>query len=148
MTVINIFNQVFGPKHPDHCKKHRAAGFTICFGLPTTKESKKMPVEVSLTVEEKVTATLKPVTKTGKPAKLDSAPVWSVVSGNGTVVPASDGLSAELLSSDTPGDTVYLVDGDADLGSGVVDIQDVITVHSLGANAANLGITVSDPVPK
>jgi hypothetical protein len=148
MVIVNIFERGFGPKHPDHCKPHRATGFTICFGLPTTKESKQMPVEVSLTVEEKVTATLKPVTKTGKPAKLDGVPVWSVVSGDATVVPAADGLSADLVSSDTPGDTVFLVDGDADLGAGVVDIQDTITLHSLGANAANLGITVSDPVPK
>lgn len=131
----------------DHCKKHKAVEFLFAFGLPEQKD-KTMPAEITLTVEQKVTATLKPVTATGKPATLDGAPVWSVISGTGTVVPATDGLSADLISSDTPGDTTYLVDGDADLGTGVVDIQDTVLVHVTGANAANLGLTLGTPVPK
>jgi len=104
--------------------------------------------ETTITNEQKVNVTLNPVTDTGKPAKLDGAPVWSVVSGDSTVVPAADGLSADLVSSDTPGDTVFLVDGDADLGSGVEDIQETITLHVSGANAKNLGITFGKPVAK
>ncbi len=104
--------------------------------------------ETTITNEQKVNVTLKPVTDTGKPAKLDGAPVWSVVSGDSTVVAAPDGLSADLVSSDTPGDTVFLVDGDADLGSGVEDIQETITLHVSGANAKNLGITFGTPVAK
>jgi len=107
-----------------------------------------MPVEITLTNEQKVVATLHPVTATGRPAALDGVPVWSVVSGNGTVVPAADGLSAELVTPDEPGDTTYLVDADADLGSGVEDLQDTITCHTTGANAKNLGITLGTPVAK
>jgi len=132
----------------DHChKKHKHVEFLFAFGLPQLKD-KTMPAEVTITTEQKVNVVLKPVTATGKPALLDGAPKWSVVSGNGTVVVAPDGLSADLVSSDTPGDTTYLIDGDADLGAGVIDLQDTVLCHVLGANAANLGVTVGVPVPK
>lgn len=126
--------------------KPKRARFDVAFGLPKTK--KIIMQETTITNEQKIPVTLKPVTDTGKPAKLDGAPVWTVVSGEATVVPAADGLSADLISSDTPGDTVFLVDGDADLGSGVEDIQETITLHVSGANAKNLGISFGAPVPK
>lgn len=107
-----------------------------------------MPLEVKITNEQKVPITLTPKTDTGKPAKLDGAPVWSVVSGESTVVPSADGLSADLISSDNPGDTVFLVDADADLGSGVEDLQDTITLTVTGANAKNLGLSAGTPVAK
>jgi len=126
-------------------KGHR---FDLAFGLPTQKNKGKTMVEVTITNEQQVPVTLSPKTDTGKPAKLDGAPVWSVVSGDSTVVTAPNGLSATLVSSDTPGDTTFLVDGDADLGSGVEDIQETILLHVSGANAKNLGITVGTPVAK
>jgi hypothetical protein len=123
-----------------------SARFNVSFGQPKNKEINMQ--ETTITNEQKVNVTLKPVTDTGKPAKLDGAPAWSVVSGDATVVPAADGLSADLVSSDTPGVSVFLVDGDADLGSGVEDIQETITLHVAGANAKNLGISFGSPVPK
>jgi len=130
-------------------KKRRAARLNFGFGLPFNKKGQNhMPAEITLTNEQQVVATLKPVTATGKPAKLDGIPVWSVVSGAGTVTPAADGMSATLVTPDSPDDTTYLVDGDADLGSGVVDVQDTILVHTTGANAANLGLTLGAPTAK
>lgn len=107
-----------------------------------------MPAEITITNEQKVTATLTPKTDTGKPAKLDGVPTWTVASGDSTLNVAADGMSAELISSDTPGDTTVLVEADADLGEGVETISDTILLHVAGARAANLGISVSDPVPK
>jgi len=92
--------------------------------------------------------TLTPKTDSGKPAKLDGVPVWSVISGTSTVVPAADGLSADLISSDEPGVTVFLVDADADLGEGVEDLQETIELTVAGENAKNLGITVGTPTNK
>ncbi len=132
------------PKPP----KHKQVFIGFAFGLPTRKPSKHMPVAVTITNEQKVTATLVPVTDTGKPATLDGVPTWEVASGTSTVVPAANGLSAELISSDDPGDTVYLVKADADLGSGVVEISDTITLTVEGALATNLGLAISAPVPK
>ncbi len=105
-------------------------------------------LEITITNEQQVNVTLHPVTDTGRPAQVDGAPTWTVQSGDATVTPAADGLSADLISSDTPGDTQILVEADADLGSGVITISDIITLHVSHANAANLGLVAGDPTPK
>jgi len=105
-------------------------------------------VEVTITNDQKIPVTLAPKTSAGGVAELDDKPGWSVVSGESTVMESTDGLSAELISSDTPGDTVYLVEADADLGEGVETISETITLHVLGARAENLGVTLGAPVSK
>ena len=107
-----------------------------------------MPLDIKLTNEQKVNITITPKTDTGKPAKLDGKPTWTVVDGASTVTVADDGLSADLVSSDDPGDTSFLIEADADLGEGVETIQDTIVLHVLGASAKNLGLLASAPVPK
>ena len=139
--LIDTIKKIFG-----HKPKGR---LDLAFGLPTNKKgNSNMPVEVTITNEQQVNVKLNPKTDSGKPAKLDGAPVWSVVSGDSAVVPAADGMSADLVSSDTPGDTTFLIDGDADLGSGVEDVQETITLHVAGANAKNLGVVVGTPTLK
>ena len=105
-------------------------------------------IEVSLTNEQEVVITLAPVTQSGKPAKLDGAPEWSVISGDSTITVADGGLSATVRSSDNPGDTQILVKADADLGTGVEEVSDTIAIHVLGANAANLGLSAGTPTQK
>lgn len=105
-------------------------------------------LEITITNEQQVNVTLHPVTATGRPAPVDGAPTWTVQSGNSTVNPAADGLSADLISSDTPGDTEILVEADADLGQGIVPISDIIRLSVAGAMAANLGLVAGDPTPK
>ncbi len=123
--------------------------FGYVVGLPQNKkETTHMPLDLTITNEQKIPVTLAPKTATGKPAKLDGAPTWSVTSGNSTVVPSADGLSADLVSSDDPGDTEILVKADADLGSGVVEVSDVIRLSVAGAQAASLGLTAGDAVAK
>ena len=107
-----------------------------------------MAIEVQSTNEEKVPVTINPLSSAGKPAKIDGAPTWTVTSGDATVVVATDGLSAELVSGDNPGDSTFLVEADADLGEGVESIADTITYHVAGAKAINLGLTVGAAVPK
>lgn len=109
-----------------------------------------MPLNLTITTEEKIHVKLAPVTATGGPAALDGAPVWSVVSGNGTVVADADGLGAFLLSTDAVDGvpTVFMVDADADLGPGVTDLQDTITVTTTNAQAKSLGLTADAAVPK
>lgn len=105
-------------------------------------------IDISITNEEKVKVTLAPKTSTGKPAALDGKPTWTVTSGAATVEVSEDGLSAFLVSADAPGDTVVLVEADADLGSGVQTVSDTIQLHVLGALAASLGVTVDAPIAK
>ena len=122
--------------------------FSFAIGQPKLKTKTKMPLAITITDEQKVNVTLKPVTDAGKPVTLDGAPVWSVTLGDSTIVPAADGLSADLISSDTPGDTQILVSADADLGSGVDTISDTIDLTVVGASAKNLGLVAGTPVLK
>lgn len=105
-------------------------------------------MDITLTNEQKVKVTLAPVTATGKPAKLDGEPTWTVQSGDSTVQVDPGGLSAFLVSSDTPGDTVIVVEADANLGEGVETISDAIRLTVEGARASSLGLVVGTPEPK
>ncbi len=126
------------------CSKH--IEFEV--GPVTNKPRRNTMLELNITNEQQVVVTLHPVTEAGHPAPVDGAPVWSVVTGDSTVTPASDGLSATLVSADDPGDTDFIVHADADLGGGITDISDIVRLHVAGAQAANLGLTAGDPTPK
>ena len=107
-----------------------------------------MPVEKAITNEQKINGALNIKTQGGKPASVDGKPVWSIISGDGTMAVAEDGMSADLISTDVPGDTLYLVEADADLGAGVEKISDTIKITTVGARAANLGLTLGAPENK
>lgn len=127
----------------------RPERFEFVVGPVTNKlRNQNTMLEITITNEQQVNVTLHPVTATGRPAQVDGAPTWEVVTGNSTVTPAADGLSADLISSDDPGDTDFLVKADADLGSGVVEISDIIRLSVAGAQAANLGVVAGAPTPK
>lgn len=100
-----------------------------------------MPQETSITNEQKIPFTANPTTATGRPASLDGPLRASVLSGDGTIEqdPATPN-TVKLVSGDNPGDTTYLIEGDADLGAGIELIQDTVTLHVVGARAANIGL--------
>jgi len=105
-------------------------------------------LDITISNEQKVKITLTPVTDTGRPAKLDGTPEWSVTSGSSTLDIAADGLSAFLVSADDPGDTEFLVKADADLSGEIVEISDMIRLHVAGALAKNLGLVAGKPEAK
>lgn len=108
-----------------------------------------MPVEITLTNEQKVRATLTPKTASGNPAPIDGKPDISVISGEATINNISeDGMSFDIVSPDLPGDSQVLIEADADLGDGIETISDVIKVAVVGARAANLGLSLGTPEPK
>lgn len=109
-----------------------------------------MPLDLLLTTEQKQHVKLNPVTAAGSPATLDGTPVWTVVSGSGTVVADNDGLGAFIVTPDkadgTP--TIYQVSADADLGEGVTTIEDTITLSSSNPFASSFGLSADEPVAK
>ena len=108
-----------------------------------------MPLEFSQTNEEKTRLTVGATTPAGKPAPLDGPPVVTVQAGNGTVnLISGEPNSFFLVSSDDPGDTVYVVSADADLGDGVTTIADSVTMHVLGAQAGALTMGIGETVLK
>ena len=146
-TLVRLLKIIIGKlecliHHPD--PKHFEWSISV---KPKPRKQTTM-LEITITNEQQVNVTLHPVTSTGRPAQVDGAPTWTVQSGNSTVTAAADGLSADLISSDTPGDTEILVEADADLGQGVVPISDIIRLSVAGAQAANLGLVAGDPTPK
>ena len=139
----NVFNFFLGSDKPVP-RKMRRCWLTYRIGLCKPKE-KIMPLEISITNEQKVKVTLAPVTDAGKPAPLDGKPGWSLISGNAEIIPSEDGLSCDIVSGDTPGDSEILVEADAHLGEEVETVSDVIKVTVIGAMAKNLGLTVGEP---
>ncbi len=105
-------------------------------------------IEVVLTNEQKVQVTLTPVTATGKPATLDGKPSWTVTTGDATLDVADDGMSAFIISPDSPGESLVNIEADADLGEGVVTIAEAVKLTVNGALATSLGAVASAPVPK
>lgn len=121
--------------------------YTVGPVSPKRKEN-PMPLEVETTVEEQILIRVRPQTTQGNPAELDGPIRVSVISGSGTFEVQPDGRSYQSISQDTPGDTTLLVEADADLGEGVVLIQDTTIHHSRGALAANLGQEAGEITPK
>ncbi len=127
----------------------KQARFDWTVGPVTTKVLlEKKTMVIKLTNEQQVSVTLNPRTDAGRTAKLDGVPAWTVVSGESTVTPSTDGLSALIVSSDNLGDTQILVKADADLGEGVEEISEILEVQVAGASAKNLGIVVGTPEVK
>jgi hypothetical protein len=108
-----------------------------------------MPLNLGITNEEKIPVTCTPTTSTGNSALLDGALRVSVISGDSTFSqdPGTPN-TVSLISSSTPGDTTFLIEGDADLGAGVTLIQDTVTLSVAGALAANLGLSAGAAEPK
>src|ERR1700741_2684075 len=111
-----------------------------------------MPLPVSCTTEEKVKITVTPQTASGNTASIDGAVRVSVQSGAGSFTqdPAFP-LEFYVVSGDVPGDTVYVVEADADLGPGedqVSLIQDTVTLTVNNVNAASFGLSAGAPEPK
>ena len=103
-----------------------------------------MPLDITLTNEQKVLITATPTTEGGQLAMLDGDVTYTVESGECTLE-SVDNLSTYIVSGDTPGDSVIMVTADADLGEGVQHIQDAVLVHVEGAFASNLGLTAGQP---
>jgi hypothetical protein len=105
-----------------------------------------MPIEVSMTTEEKCRLSVTPVTAGGQPATVDGAAQWSV-EGDCTVDPI-DATSAWIVAGTAMGDSTVSVGLDADLGAGVVPIGDTCLVHVSNPQASSVGLSADTPVLK
>lgn len=109
-----------------------------------------MPIEGNCTNEEMLPLSIAFTTLGGRPAEVQGDPTVTLVSGDPTasVRPGPDAFHPFLASGDLPGDLVFLVSGDADLGEGVVLVQDTVTIHVAGAQAGAVGLSLGAAVPK
>lgn len=96
-----------------------------------------MHLDIQIDVTQKIPLT---ITKPG-----DAAPVWTIEDGPSTINTASDGLAAELISSDFPSETTYSVTGTRN-GK---PINDSITLTVVEAPPGeDFGLVAGAPVPK
>ena len=134
------------------CILYRAADTVDVLGATADALITVAPVssalDISLNNAQKVKVFLNPRTPSGLPAPLDGPPRWGVLAGASTLLVDSDGLAAELISSDALGDTTYLIEADADLGAGVETISGLVRLTVTGQNSPAMGLNFSDPVPK
>ena len=108
-----------------------------------------MALNVACTNDEKVTVIASPKSTGGRPANVDGPLRITVQSGDGTFEQdAATPLVFKAVSGDAPGDTVYLVEADADLGEGFVFIQDIVTLTVTSATAVSFGLTAGPVEPK
>jgi hypothetical protein len=101
---------------------------------------------------QKVSITITPKGKSGRPAKIDGVPTWQNTDETlGTLVVAADGLSAVYTTVDgASGNSQVIVDADADLGAGVVDITGLLDINVVAPEeqATTIEITAGTPEPK
>jgi len=112
-------------------------------------------LNITLTVKEKVTATIDPVNFVGKKRPVEKT-IWKVLSGDCIVNPSEDGLSAEIISPETPGESIIQVGADADMNP-KKDQFIYNTIHvavvekrvdKSHGEATNLQLTIGSPKPK
>ena len=77
---------------------------------------------IHLTTEQKVLVTLHPS------MPVDGLPEWMIVEGESTVEASDNGMSAELVSADVPGETTYMVTVDRDMNWTVDEVSELIKV--------------------
>jgi hypothetical protein len=101
----------------------------------------------TMTTEEKRIVTAAPRTAAGNPAPIDGVVQFSVTSGDCTIAPLepADPMRTYVVSGATVGDSVVSIACDADLGSGVVPIQDTMIVHVTSPTATALVVSVGPP---
>lgn len=111
-------------------------------GPVVQKKGSAMPIEVTLTTEERVKLSITPMTAGGQPAQIDGAARWSV-EGTCTVDPIDD--TSAWLNAGAMGDSTVTVGCDADLGQGVVPIGDTCLAHVQNPMAASVGLSAGTP---
>lgn len=99
-----------------------------------------------LTDVQKVGLSVSFVTAKGNPAAVDGLPVWSVSDATVlSVVPAADGLSAEVVAVGPLGTSQVSVTADADLGEGVRALIGTLDVSVVASEAASIVINAGVP---
>jgi hypothetical protein len=106
--------------------------------IRTVEEENPMLI---LTDSQKVTLSIKPVTKAGNPAAIDGLPIWSLGCEDHLKLEVSeDGLSATVSSLGKLGACQVNVSADADLGEGVETITGVVDIVVQAGKAVKLGV--------
>lgn len=121
--------------------------FNFTIGPVTNKREAREGVpqmKVLISDEEKITLTMNPKTRSGRPANVQN-PSWTSADPSiVTVEPTADGKSCALVSQSV-GTTTIHVSADADLGDGVRALETDFDFEVAAAEASDLGLTAGEP---
>lgn len=113
------------------------------------QKTKSKSMKTAITTEQYVDITLSPKTLSGRPARVDGTPVWSVESGIDLVdvIPSPNGLVGRIAAEafDRVGIAVVRVTADVDVGEGIEPVFEEIEVAVTGPKAATLGVATLVP---
>ena len=100
---------------------------------------------VTLNTEQKVYVIVKPLTASGKLARVDGVPGWNISNvAVASLVVAPDGISADVFATGLGTATITVV-ADADLTAGVRQITGTLDVEVVEAEAASLTLVAGTP---
>jgi len=128
-------------------RKHRTdVQFNFKISVLEKKRKELHMLEISLTNEQKVRVTAKPVTDKGTEVPIDGS-ITGTPSDPDTVVNQIDPTTIEIITPDS-GDRTVVISADADPGDGVTTIEDSVLLHISNPIATSLGLTATTPETK
>lgn len=92
--------------------------------------------------DQDVDVVLSPKKPNQQPGLVDGAPIYTVESGDVTVVPAADGLTAKIVTA-TLGPWIVKIEADVDLGAGIKPLIDTISGTTVAVETASLGLSAT-----
>lgn len=107
-----------------------------------------MPLDITMSNEEKVLVKAMPLSGAGRPDMVEGDVVFAVVTGDCTIGSRVDAMSVWVHSGSAVGASTVMVSGDADLGAGVITIEDMLTVHVTDALAVGFDLSADAPILK
>jgi hypothetical protein len=109
-----------------------------------------MSVAVQSTTAERVPITVTPVDANGNAAPVEGDLTFEILSGAATVQyqPEIQQLVFNVVSEDVAGASQIRFTADADMGTGVAAISEIIDYAYSSPQAASLGVSVGEPIPK
>lgn len=104
----------------------------------------------TITVEEELPVSIAPLTKQGKPAKVDGDPIWTLSEGApGTLEPGATPFDKVFrpFPDGRTGAALITVEVDADLGEGVRMLNGALAVAVIEAEADTIAINAGEATP-
>lgn len=109
-------------------------------------------INLTLTVNQTITLTMNPQSFSGKVGRVKTI-TWKVISGESTIKPSVDGMTAIITASSTPGVTVFLVGADTDMNLKTarkwvnIDLHQSATVNADGFIYNQISVNVVQTLP-
>lgn len=105
-----------------------------------------MSLAIVLPDDKQIRLAIRPLDRAGQPARVDGVPSWTSSDESVlTVHPEADGMAALCVTVGPVGTAAVKVTADADLGTGVENLEETADFTVVGGRAASLGLSAGQP---